>query len=136
MAVWVRACRANYEWAVELALALAAEYSKRFGQKTHKCEYNALWLWYHVPPLPDPSQTPTVPPFCAGQYAKDYADSTASHMDIVTAYRRYYTDEKLQLVLYRHSRVPYFIERYLRKQKRSVEFLRRQISRKKRQRTA
>ena len=48
---WVRACAGNYLWAVELALALAAEYEYRFGpNKEHCCRQHAIWLACHLPP--------------------------------------------------------------------------------------
>ena len=99
MCKWVRQCSANYNWATRLALAIAAEYTRRFD-KTHKSEYNALWLQQNLPADIMKQEEITTPPICAIGY-EDVED-------VISAYRQYYTAEKLGMLRYTHSTPPKF----------------------------
>ena len=80
---WVRASSANYDWLIEHALALCAEYSRRYG-KVHKSEKVIDWCDANRPELPDVGLTPF-----AQAMPEDYKNE-----DAVEAYRTYYRNDK------------------------------------------
>tara|TARA_X000001036_G_scaffold324941_1_gene303516 strand:+ start:713 stop:1165 length:453 start_codon:yes stop_codon:yes gene_type:complete len=80
---WVRASSANYDWLIEHALALCAEYSRRYG-KVHKSEKVIDWCDANRPELPDVGLTPF-----AQAMPEDYKNK-----DAVEAYRTYYRNDK------------------------------------------
>jgi hypothetical protein len=82
-ALWVRGSLANYRWLARLALALSAEYTRRYG-KVHRWEPYIHWLAAHEPPLPDAGLTPF-----AQAMPESYRNKNA-----VKAYRDYYRGEK------------------------------------------
>lgn len=46
--LWVRSARNNYKWTAQLGLALAVEFTHRFG-KIHACSKHILWLCENEP---------------------------------------------------------------------------------------
>lgn len=103
MTMWVASSRENYLFAADLALALAEEYTGRYG-KTHSCEEHARWLRenlpsrfelrvstkaYYATEVP-PGLTPI--PECMPD---DYKGP-----NIVDAYQMYYMMDKLQFARY------------------------------------
>lgn len=48
MTMWVASSRANYIFAADIALALAKEYTERYG-KIHSCQVHAEWLKGNLP---------------------------------------------------------------------------------------
>jgi len=48
MTMWVASSKANYIFAAEIALALANEYTLRYG-KVHSCQIHAEWLISNIP---------------------------------------------------------------------------------------
>ena len=48
MTMWVASSRENYLFTVEISLALAKEYTGRYG-KIHSCEAHAIWLRENTP---------------------------------------------------------------------------------------
>lgn len=84
--VWARTSTANYDWLCQFGLALAAEYTKRYG-KRHKSQDVIEWCEERVPDsVPYGSQTP---------FAQAMPDKYKQENNSVTAYNYYYTAEKL-----------------------------------------
>lgn len=102
LAVWVRESLANYLYCVDYALALCAEYTKRFKNKTLHVEQHARWLKENPPAnLPNVGLTPI--PLCIGE------QTTSREADlevVVQRYRQYYRDTKRNIAKYPHSTVP------------------------------
>jgi len=81
--VWVGDSRENFEWAVEHAIALAEEYTFRYG-KTHACEAGI----YQMADMSDLIPSDRMTPFAQAmpeEYQNQYA---------VDAYRDYYWQDK------------------------------------------
>lgn len=81
--IWTRANNSNYEWLVQHAYALCAEYTKRYG-KVHKSQSVIEWCDINRPNLPKEPITP-FPQAMPDQYKSS---------NPVLAYRAYYIGEK------------------------------------------
>ena len=92
-AVWVRRSQGNYLWAAELALALAEEYTYRYG-KIHSCEAHAKWLYENVPDYTALDQENFVQAMY-DEYRRD---------DAIEAYRAYYRGSKGERGLLQYTR--------------------------------
>jgi hypothetical protein len=94
-AKWVRDSLENYRYALDLSLALAREYTCRYG-KVHKTESVLHWCASNVPELDSKGLTPFVqamPPQYQGPCA-------------VQAYRSYYIGEKAGFSAWKGRSVP------------------------------
>ena len=94
--LWVGRSKANWDWLMRHALAMCAEYTRRYG-KTHKSRSVIDWcLWQGIKiEFPEKGLTPfaqAMPP----QYKNECA---------VTAYRAYYHGEKASFATWK-SEVP------------------------------
>lgn len=76
---WIVASKANWDWVLKHAAALAAEYRHRFG-RTHFCEGFVQWCRTNPPELCDVGLTP---PYLA-------MDEEYKRNNFVEAYRNYY----------------------------------------------
>lgn len=123
MAVWVRAHRANYRWAVALGLALGDEYYHRYGHKKerrHKSEAIVRFLAAHEPSglpddpaLLDADTGLTAVPQCMPDECKVPGDAVA-------AYRAYYqSPDKVRLAAWTARERPawYTAERDLKRKR-------------------
>ena len=81
---WTRASLSNYDWLLEHALEMCAEYTRRYG-KIHKTQAVIEWCRDTVPEIHDIGLTP---------FACAISDKTYHTNDIVTSYRAYYIGEK------------------------------------------
>jgi len=81
--IWARSTQQNWDWLVEHALALCAEYTKRYG-KIHKSQKHIEWCKSLLIKLPSFGLTPF-----AQAMPEQYKNSC-----VVTAYRAYYHGEK------------------------------------------
>jgi hypothetical protein len=83
--VWARTSRRNFDWLVAHGLAIAAEYTKRYG-KVHKSQAVIEWCRdnAHLLTFPRSSLTP---------FAQAMPDQYRQ-ADSVAAYRAYYAAEK------------------------------------------
>ena len=61
-AIWIRSSRENYRWALIHGLALAQEYTQRYG-KIHKSEEVIEWCFRNVHKIDFPSEGLTTPPY-------------------------------------------------------------------------
>jgi len=93
---WAGHTRDNFDWLVELALALSAEYEHRYSPKReHKSV--AVIRDAHA-------QRFLVPAGAITAFAQAMPDKY-KHTDPVTAYRRYYAAEKARFATWRPPRV-------------------------------
>lgn len=86
-ALWTRASRANWLWLKDLARELNAEYRFRFRREQNHKSWDVI-ATLPEPPLPDVGLTP---------FAQAMPESYR-HNNPVTAYRRYYLNEKKHLL--------------------------------------
>ena len=86
-AKWVRQSLANYNWLVLHSFALCDEYTKRFG-KIHATEQHVIWCSKNMPNLPNKVLTPFA------RAIKEPFKTESNKMDIVQAYRHYYSNDK------------------------------------------
>ncbi len=100
--LWAATSIENYEWLYELAVALSAEYTERYG-KVHKTYRERIVHLRKPPAIKQRAMTPHVQ--CMPEYLH--------HANVVTAYRDFYLMEKgFAHYNYRHSPRPlWLIER-------------------------
>ena len=96
-AKWVRESRGNFLWLTWHGLALADEYTHRYG-KTHKSRETIIWCLdrLHLLKLPDAGLTP---------FAQAMPDEY-KRPDPVEAYRAYYRGGKAGIATWTKSRLP------------------------------
>ena len=98
---WVRESLSNYNWLVQLGLALCEEYTYRYG-KIHKTQSHLEWLSHNTPTrLVDIGWT--LPRLAMPETLKHLA------LDPVLAYRTYYVVAKSRLFTYTKRPMPNFI---------------------------
>lgn len=98
---WIRASKANYEWAALLATAIGEEYTFRYS-KEHSCAEHVRWLLANPPDIPDlPLQTFAI------AMKNEYKISD----DPIECYRHYYCTSKEErgLLQYTKREKPTFI---------------------------
>ena len=85
MTKWVGNTRDNFRWAMENAVSISIEYTRRF-RKLHKSSdvLNIIWFENYIDLMP--REKFTIPPQCMPDEYRD--------IDYVTAYRRYYNNDK------------------------------------------
>lgn len=96
-AIWALRSSANYQWLLDHALALAAEYTLRYG-KRHKSQDVIEWCRDHVSEIsfPDSSLTP---------FAQAMPDEY-KHPNPVQAYRNYYLGSKMRFAAWKSPAIP------------------------------
>jgi hypothetical protein len=95
-ALWARESAAHYEWLYQLLTQLSLEYTNRY-LKTHRT-YDTLGAYLSVvPPKIQHITSWTDPPQCMPDAYKDN--------DTVTAYRRYYMQDK-PFAVWEHTATP------------------------------
>lgn len=95
MAIWVRKCRSNYNFACKLALCLSIEFVERYGH-THASTGHAIWLVKHPPSFPDGASLRVTPiPQCMPEEYKC--------TNPVLAYRRYYLGDKARFATWKRA---------------------------------
>ena len=100
--IWAGAAAANYRWLVALGMALAAEYTARYG-KTHASQAMLQGELSSPPPGLDGG---TLTPFAQAM------PDECKHADSVQAYRRYYqfkTDENAWMLWAKLDNTPAWI---------------------------
>ena len=98
-AIWVRASRANYNWAYSYFAELAEEYTYRYG-KQH-ASWTKLKDVLKAPPCNTPDAPFTPPPQCMPDIYKCANTSTA--------YRNYYNFGKKELHAWRKREAPHWV---------------------------
>lgn len=96
--IWAGQSRKNFEWLLNLGLALTREYTARFG-KRHASKDILEFCILHILILPDGDLTP---------FAQAMPDEF-KHQDPVTAYRGYYRIAKASILTYKYSQTPSFL---------------------------
>ena len=96
--LWAAKSKANYQWLVELGLALCAEYTYRYG-KVHKCQ--AIIEQLRTPPdhVPDGDLL---------SFAQAMPDE-CKHTDATEAYKNYYRMYKAHFAKWTNRAVPDFM---------------------------
>ena len=92
---WVRASTENYDWLIEHAMALCAEYTRRYG-KVHKTQRVIEWCENNRPELPVGVLSKW--PKCMPDYCKEES--------VVGSYRNYYKNEKAKFAKWKDGNVP------------------------------
>jgi hypothetical protein len=96
--LWVRESRQNFDWLVRHGIAIAGEYTRRYG-KVHKSESIVRVLSAYSELFPDTSLTAF-----ALAMPEEYKTS-----DAVESYRKYYTCAKRHIASWKTSRPPWFV---------------------------
>jgi hypothetical protein len=98
---WVRESLQNYLFACELGIAIAEEYTYRWG-KVHSCEAHVRWLKANPPPLPSLGLTP---------FAVAMDEKYRNSDDPIECYRNYYLTAKKDrgLLVYTRRSPPEFV---------------------------
>ncbi len=91
--IWVGQTKQNWDWLVEHALALCAEYTERYG-KVHKSQKHIEWCRTLSINLPNTGLTPF-----AQAMPEQYKNPCA-----VTAYRAYYHGEKARFATWKRNK--------------------------------
>lgn len=101
MAKWVRESQANFQWAINYALALHGEYNYRSG-KIHKSlvALNKIIENQHL--ISFPTDQSTRMPRCFG----DFKNIIPETNDVVADYRQYYKLAKYHLFAWKNRDVP------------------------------
>ena len=98
--IWIRTNKANYKFACQIGLALCDEYQKRYT-KIHKCKEHLLWLFDNIPSITNAKKISLFPQAMPEQY---HCKNPKTNQDIVDAYIRYYSFEKLKISKWNHSK--------------------------------
>lgn len=98
---WIRASKANYIWACQLAEAIGDEYTFRYC-KEHRCMEHVRWLLNNPPTIPELS----LQPFAIAM-KKEYKISD----DPIECYHHYYKTSKKErgLLHYTKREIPGFL---------------------------
>jgi hypothetical protein len=97
-AIWTRESLDNYRWLCELAVALCAEYTYRYG-KIHKTQSHIEWLSANPPPLPSVGIT----------LIRQAMPDVYKRPNPVEAYRAYYLGAKTRMLRYTKRPIPPFV---------------------------
>jgi len=97
-AIWVRESLDNYMWLCDLAMALCAEFTFRYGN-THKTQAHIEWLIAHPPLIPAIGIT-EIRQAMPVEYKRP---------NPVEAYRAYYLGAKTRLLTYTKRPAPRFV---------------------------
>ncbi|KAL0245896.1 hypothetical protein GEMRC1_007113 [Eukaryota sp. GEM-RC1] len=117
--IWLQQGSANYEWLCRHAVAMVAEYKRRYGDKPMSVEPLLQWLQNNVPDnLPRTKQLTEIylamPEECKYYW---YVESTESYENMlnrtVQSYRLYYLLFKSRFARYYYTKVPYWLEETL-----------------------
>ncbi len=105
--IWLRECRENYIWLCHLGIALCNEYAYRYDKKSedHKCYSKLMFLITHVPDLPSNNGSITVPKMAMPDKYKS--------PDPVQAYRSYYLNDKVRMLVWRKRGPPSWVPKNL-----------------------
>jgi hypothetical protein len=98
--LWVRQNTANYEWLLNHALAIGAEYTRRYYGRIHVSETLIRGRYMKFPRIPFSSEIS--PPALA--MPEQYHSP-----DPVQSYREYYRHEKRHLFKWKNTHVPHWL---------------------------
>jgi len=94
--IWARECIENYNWLCKLGLALAKEYTHRYG-KRHKSQDVIEWCINNTPSIRKNSEMTSF----AQAMPVEYKSSNA-----IEAYRKYYNEDKQHLANWKNREIP------------------------------
>lgn len=96
--IWASENRANFEWLVNLGLALCSEYTLRYN-KTHKCQPIIESFKKMSSRLPAGNLT---------EFNKCMPDEYKTN-DVVESYRKYYKGDKVAIAKWKSGSKPYWM---------------------------
>lgn len=99
--IWVRESLSNWLWLRDLGLALYDEYKYRYGNKIH--ESGEVILRLEIPNLKDKGIT----------YRPQAMPLEYKELDCIKAYRRYYIEDKKDLLKYTNRKAPEWLLIYM-----------------------
>jgi hypothetical protein len=103
MSLWVRRSRQNFDWTLQHAYALCAEWVYRFDRdREHKCKGYLDWISNNIPLKNLPASGQTDWPRCFGEW-KEKIDLSEN---AVWDYRRYYMAAKRHLGVWTKRPIP------------------------------
>ena len=94
--IWARECIENYNWLCKLGLALAKEYTHRYG-KRHKSQDVIEWCINNTPKIRKNSEMTSFAQAMPVEYKSPNA---------IEAYRRYYNEDKQHLANWKNREIP------------------------------
>jgi hypothetical protein len=106
-AIWVRESLSNYNYVVNLGLALCDELEHRYKTKNQKCRVVLNTLKNDLPNIPDIGLTKprlAMPDYCKIHDSENYLDFAISN------YRNYYNVEKQHIFSWTRRNKPNFIQ--------------------------
>ena len=113
--IWIRLCVENYNYASEVAIYLAKEYTLRYG-RVHKCESHATWLRNNIPTFSIKFEYTQATTLSYNKYFESIGitpvplampdDSKLS--DPINSYRMYYKLHKKHFVKWTSRSIPYW----------------------------
>ena len=109
--IWARESRENYRWLLIHGLALAKEYTERYG-KVHSSEKVIKWCFMHVYMLDFPKEGLTTPPYAISPDMN--CRTLISDFDSLTRveqYQLYYIMDKSHFAVWPEGKMPeWYIE--------------------------
>lgn len=101
-AIWVRSSRSHFDWLYKMTEELGREYQFRYGYKSDKQHLSITKCHAHLKSNEHfPERGWIDPPQCMPDECKD--------PDAITAYRKYYQDEKISFVSYTRRPPPFWL---------------------------
>jgi len=97
--IWARESKSNWEWLYTHAMAMCAEYTRRYN-KQHSWEDDIRSLT--CPPLPDIGLTP----FARAIKKATYPQLLDTQISTVEAYRQYYMIDKVRFARWKNRQPP------------------------------
>jgi len=109
--IWVRSSRENYRWALMHGLALAKEYTERYG-KVHKSEKVIKWCFTHAFKIDFPEEGLTTPPYAISpdMNCRKFI-SEFDRLSRVEQYQLYYIMDKGHFAIWPEGKMPEWYER-------------------------
>ena len=98
MTMWIASSVDNYMYACDIGIALADEYTRRYG-KTHTCAQHLRWLKENVPSHFEERRSETA--YYSSEGIPECMPDAYRCPSVIEAYKKYYTTEKSQFARYK-----------------------------------
>jgi len=95
---WIRSSLTNFNWSIQMGLALCREYTFRYG-KIHAGQKILNWYLDNLPKIPDVGWT--MPPQCFGDFKNCFVEGNP-----VLGYKNYYLTAKRHLFSWKNRNRP------------------------------
>lgn len=108
--IWLRQSRENYRWTLMHGLALAKEYTERYG-KVHKSEAVIKWCFTHAFKIDFPEEGLTTPPYAISADMNCRMLITEfDSLSRVEQYQLYYIMDKAHFAIWPQGKMPEWYE--------------------------